>query len=228
GSGGTTAAADATAPSLFSALAFRYPFRRYQRLILEQAASGTQDHRYHIAAPPGAGKTIVGIELIRRFGQPAVVFAPTSIIQQQWCEKLAMFVANSEEVERISSTDPHHLAPINIFTYQLLAAPGEAQELVRGMARIRWMDQLLTDRQVTDPPAAQAPLEAPQENNPDAYARELAKRVLRVKHELLRGEKADVTAFLHPNALQLIDDLVAHGVQTIVLDECHHLLAYWA
>ena len=33
---------------------------------------------------------------------------------------------------------------------------------------------------------------------------------------------------LHPNARALIQALIDHGVRTIVLDECHHLLDYWA
>ena len=33
---------------------------------------------------------------------------------------------------------------------------------------------------------------------------------------------------LHPNARALVDRLVAHGVETVVLDECHHLLDHWA
>jgi hypothetical protein len=31
----------------------------------------TGDHRNHLVSPPGSGKTIVGLELIRRFGRPA-------------------------------------------------------------------------------------------------------------------------------------------------------------
>ncbi len=63
-------------------LAFQHPFRRYQRMVLDQAESAGADRRYHIVAPPGAGKTILGLELIRRIGEPAVVFAPTSTVQE--------------------------------------------------------------------------------------------------------------------------------------------------
>lgn len=33
---------------------------------------------------------------------------------------------------------------------------------------------------------------------------------------------------MHQNARALIDRLLAYGVRTVVLDECHHLLDYWA
>ena len=68
----------------FADLRFRYPFRRYQRMVLAMVdGQHVADHKLHIVAPPGAGKTIVGLELIRRFGRPAVVFCPTTTIQKQ-------------------------------------------------------------------------------------------------------------------------------------------------
>ena len=38
----------------------------------------------HIVAPPGSGKTLLGVELIRRVGKRALVLAPNQAIQQQW------------------------------------------------------------------------------------------------------------------------------------------------
>jgi superfamily II DNA or RNA helicase len=57
-----------------SELHLRHPFRKYQRQILDRVgASGGSDRKHHIVAPPGSGKTTVGLELFRRFGEPAVV-----------------------------------------------------------------------------------------------------------------------------------------------------------
>ena len=66
------------------------------------------------------------------------------------------------------------------------------------------------------------------EANPDAYRDELGKRVKRVRRDLLAADGATVYAYLHPNARALIDRIAAAGVGTVVLDECHHLLDYWA
>ena len=33
-------------------LNFRYPFRKYQRMILAQVEQAPKDHKYHIVAPP--------------------------------------------------------------------------------------------------------------------------------------------------------------------------------
>ncbi len=64
-------------------------------------------------------------------------------------------------------------------------------------------------------------------NEPYDPGREVSRRYRRVKRDFLQQAGAD-GPFLHPNARDLIDRIVALGVGTIVLDECHHLLDYWA
>jgi superfamily II DNA or RNA helicase len=212
-------------------LDFRYPFRKYQRMILGQIERATQDSKYHIVAPPGSGKTIVGIELIRQLGMPAVVFAPTTTIQAQWKEKVGMFLSDREDLDKITSLDPRNLADINIFTYQLISTPGEEQEREAEIALQVWAEELLQEGRAADEDAARARIETLRQNNPASYRAEIAKRYKRykrAKRRLLNERPDELGRFLHPNARNLIDRLVAHGVQTIVLDECHHLLDYWA
>jgi len=210
---------------------FRFPFRKYQRMILAQIEaeqSGPTDHKYHLVAPPGSGKTIVGIELINRFGAPAVVFAPTTTIQLQWREKVAMFTESGDQATALTSLDPKDLAHINIFTYQLISTPGESQQRVEDMALQKWADDLQFEGKSENEALAQERIDTLKQNNPQSYRRELAKRYNRGKRDLLRANDVDIEPFLHPNAVRLIHELVAHGVRTVVLDECHHLLDYWA
>jgi hypothetical protein len=160
--------------------------------------------------------------LIRRFDEPAVVFAPTATIQQQWCEEVGLFT--EDPMGDLFSREPGRLAPINVYTYQLISAPGESSELLRETARKMWLEELLK-REGVD---TRGRLETMRRNNPDAYIRELGRRASRAKRDLLRRGDAEVARFLHPNARALIDGLVDRGVKTVVLDECHHLLDYWA
>jgi superfamily II DNA or RNA helicase len=209
-----------------SSLQFRHPFRKYQRQILDQVeTSNANDRKHHIVAPPGSGKTIVGLELIRRFDEPAVVFAPTATIQQQWCEEVGLFTEGP--TSDLVSREPGRFAPINIYTYQLISAPGESRELLRETARKMWLEELLKREGISERDA-RGRLETMRRNNPDAYGRELGRRAGRAKRDLLRRDDADVACFLHLNASALIDGLVDRGVKTVVLDECHHLLDYWA
>lgn len=212
----------------FEKLAFRLPFRKYQRMILEQVVGKQTDHKYHLVAPPGAGKTIIGLELVRQLGAPAVIFTPTTTIQAQWNEKLGMFLESPEETRQFASMDPHLPAPIHIFTYQLISTPAEAQENIREAALVLWQEELIQEGQTVDLNAALVRLETIRQNNPEAYHKDLLRYTNRVKHALLHETDVNVEPFLHPNARQLIDELIASGVRTVVLDECHHLLDYWA
>jgi Type III restriction enzyme, res subunit len=157
-----------------SELRFRHPFRKYQRQILERVeVSGAAERKHHIVAPPGSGKTIVGLELIRRFGEPAVVFAPTATIQQQWCEEVGLFTGGP--TGGLVSREPGRFAPINVYTYQLISAPGESRELLRETARRMWLEELLKREGATEGDA-NSRLETMRRNNPDAYGKELGRR----------------------------------------------------
>ena len=213
----------------FASLRFSQPFWHYQELILDVVErQKDQDHKYHIVAPPGSGKTIVGLELVRRFGRPAVVFCPTTTIQQQWREKAALFTDDPDWVATHISMDPTQLAEINILTYQVLSTPGENLDFVERIAVERWVEELVQDNKAETVNAARERVVTLQASNPAAYRREVSKRYRRVKREFLRGGEFDGRRFLHPNARDLIDRIVALGTGTVVLDECHHLLDYWA
>lgn len=213
---------------MFKRLSFRYPFRKYQRMILEQVAAQQKDNKYHIVAPPGSGKTILGLELIRQFNTPAVVFAPTTTIQAQWYEKVGMFLDPADKVSEFACMEPDQRAPIHIFTYQLISTQAEAQEHIKESALLLWKEELVSDGQAADLEKAEERLSTLKQNNPQDYRKEIAKYTKRVKHKLLYEPDVDIEPFLHPNARKLIKELIQNGVQTIVLDECHHLLDYWA
>jgi superfamily II DNA or RNA helicase len=89
------------------------------------------DRRYHLVAPPGSGKTIIGLELVGRFGRPAVVFAPTTTIQVQWLDKLAMF---TPDPVTHGSRDARALGAVTALTYQVISTPDAATDALRDLA----------------------------------------------------------------------------------------------
>src|SRR5215470_3202124 len=98
-------------------LAFQGQWRRYQQLALDaferdRAAGRT---RTHVVAPPGSGKTLLGMEIVRRLGVPALVLAPNSAVQGQWLRAADRFGAPP------GVAAPDAAAPIACLTYQSLA-----------------------------------------------------------------------------------------------------------
>lgn len=213
-------------------LRFRYPFRKYQTMVLNQIAAivGTphDDRRYHIVAPPGSGKTIIGLELIRRFQRPALILAPTVAIQMQWYEKVRMFLPDDVPLEEWATTTPERAAPLQIFTYQRLAVQDPDRSFSESASRTEWAEEVIARGLAADPEEAQRYLDTLKAQNPTAYWREIRRRYPRLKRRLLREDPTQIARFLHPNALELIEQLVTQRIGVVVLDECHHLLDYWA
>src|SRR5699024_11227368 len=62
---------------------FCYSWRSYQAELL----SNLEDHLYnkhlHLVAPPGSGKTVLGLEVMRRLNKATLIVAPTLAIRNQ-------------------------------------------------------------------------------------------------------------------------------------------------
>lgn len=63
---------------------FRHPWRSYQARVLGNLDRHLEDRKLHIIAPPGSGKTVLGLEILRRIGKPGLVLSPTIAIRDQW------------------------------------------------------------------------------------------------------------------------------------------------
>ena len=70
-------------------LEFQGSWRSYQKRVLDEAEAYLKDGKVHVVAAPGAGKTTLGIELIRRAGKPCLILSPRIVIRQQWLERTA-------------------------------------------------------------------------------------------------------------------------------------------
>lgn len=216
----------------FPGMRFRYPWRTYQELALSRIAQFAEDpdtrhevDRLHLVAPPGSGKTILGIELARQRARPALVLSPTTTIAAQWRTQLALFLPDGMARE-VSSDDPRAPAAVTSLTYQRLGVLDAADDALRAAAQEAWITQLVDDDHVGDRGAAVTRIERMASDHPANHRRELA-RYLRAERRRLIDE-GGVLPLLHPNARALFDRLAAYGVGTIILDECHHLLDHWA
>ena len=105
---------------------FRGTFRECQLRVLEHAQEYLDDGKLHIVAAPGSGKTVLGLELIRRLGAPCLILSPTSAIRGQWGERLRdLFLDDLAELDALFSEDLRALKTVNSATYQALYAAAE-------------------------------------------------------------------------------------------------------
>lgn len=102
-------------------LKFEGQWRSYQKRVLDRADNYLKDKRIHIVAAPGSGKTTLGIELIRRLNQPALVLSPSINIRNQWIQRIAdAYLPETVNAEEVLSNNIRKPALITAITYQAL------------------------------------------------------------------------------------------------------------
>lgn len=100
-------------------LQFKYTWRNYQQEFLDGFQEHIKDEHLHVIAPPGSGKTILGLEILKRIGKPTLVLSPTLTIRNQWRSRLLEFFTVDGKFEDYSLNikSPDH---ITFSTYQSL------------------------------------------------------------------------------------------------------------
>lgn len=102
-------------------LEFKGIWRSYQERVLHHAEEYLSDNKVHIVAAPGSGKTTLGIELIRRLGNPCLILSPSITIRQQWISRMEEgFLKEGEDAKEWFSNDIRSARPITAITYQAL------------------------------------------------------------------------------------------------------------
>ncbi len=102
-------------------LKFKGTWRNYQQRVLNRFEDYKSDGKIHIVAAPGSGKTTLGIELIRRLDQPALILVPTITIRQQWIERIEEAFLNEDiDASLYLSEDLKDLKFITVSTYQAI------------------------------------------------------------------------------------------------------------
>ncbi|MBR3152913.1 MAG: DEAD/DEAH box helicase family protein [Clostridia bacterium] len=130
----------------------------------------------------GSGKTILGLELARRIGNPVIIFAPTVTIKKQWVSKFVKQFMKSDIVPDWISTDIYDLKFMNVVTYQALHY---------------------------------------------AYKRKKNKEAeIDDTDDVIEQEESIATEEII-KTYDIINELKAKNITTLVLDEAHHLKAEW-
>lgn len=117
---------------------FRFPWRPYQKRVLDNLDNYLKDKQLHIVAPPGSGKTVLGLEVVKRLNKPALILAPTITIRNQWAERLTSDFLQNQPFPNLSFSikEPNKLT---ISTYQGLHAAfkDNPEKLIANLRKLR-------------------------------------------------------------------------------------------
>ncbi len=193
------------------------------KIARRKLASGKR--RLHIVAPPGSGKTVLGLylwaECIR---QPALVLSPNSAIQAQWAARTDMFRVEDAAGD-VVSTSPDQPAMLTSLTYQAVTLPSRGGEDMDAGAIDLWQDKLIETEQAKDPDEAIVWIRDLKRHNPDYYKERLSAYRKQIRDAAaMAGGALDM---LHRSSLQTLQRLKRCGIGLIILDECHHLMGHW-
>ncbi|MDP6855995.1 MAG: DEAD/DEAH box helicase family protein [Candidatus Thalassarchaeaceae archaeon] len=191
-------------------------------IIQNQLDNGNK--RLHIVAPPGSGKTVLGLyvwsDIIRK---PTLVLSPNSAIQAQWAARTDLFELDGKD--DLISTSPHTPGLLTSLTYQSLTLPIRGNQEIDVAAREIWAEKLIEEGEASDFSSAENWQNDLCERNPDYFANRMS-----VYRKKARGENEsndDPLWELHSSSRGHIKRLQEVGVEFIILDECHHLLHHW-
>lgn len=195
---------------------FSGQWRRYQTLGLEafEADRAAGRPQTLLVAPPGSGKTVMGLEIVRRLDMPALVLCPSQTIQRQWNDQQALFGPRSDDVHAL--------------TYQAICQTSDPEGVLREAAERHWAQER-ADATGQRLPEVQAEAAGWGGQAAQRRDREVAHIVARLKRQAADGKLPDLPGhqLLSVNAMKRVRALRDAGVRVVVLDECHHLLSLW-
>ena len=192
------------------------------KVIIPQLDAGAT--RLHVVAPPGSGKTILGLyvwsDLVKK---PALVLSPNSAIQAQWAARTSLFDLDGKD--EFVSTDPKKPGLLTSLTYQSITAPGKGGEDIEKQALITWSEKLISEGEAHDYESTESWLNDLKKKNPDYYNERLS--TYRKKVRDIIAKDGDAISILSASARENLERLKKVGIGLIILDECHHLMHHW-
>jgi superfamily II DNA or RNA helicase len=129
---------------------FRKPWRSYQQRVLSDLEGHLDDRHLHVIAAPGSGKTVLGLEVMRRLNRPALILSPTVAIRDQWVDRfVGLFLEHANGVPDWISRDIRRPRFLTVSTYQGLHSvyageqEDDADQRPRPNARVAGREELL-------------------------------------------------------------------------------------
>lgn len=206
-------------------MSYRRPLRRYQQLAVDafERARADGQRRAYLVLPPGAGKTVLGLEIARRLGNKTLALCPNTAVQSQWLRQWQDF----QPVLITAGHDTSLESPITALTYQAICDLDTDDATLDERALALWREEIESDGGLA-PDEAEARLRALAAAAGERYRADLSHFRGKARTLLARGgDRAELLALLHSNGRAVIEAMKSSGPWTLLLDECHHLLEMW-
>lgn len=97
---------------------FKYSWRKYQQRVLDELQDHLTDRHLHVIAPPGSGKTVLGLEVAIRLNKPTLILAPTIAIRNQWIQRFCELFLQTNLTPDWISRDIRNPKFMTVVTYQ--------------------------------------------------------------------------------------------------------------
>ena len=183
-----------------------------------------QGKHLHIVAPPGSGKTVLGLyvwsDLVRK---PTLVLSPNSAIQAQWAARTDLFELDGKD--EFISTDPENPGLLTSLTYQSITMPKHGGESLDESAIELWIKSLIVKKEAIDDESALAWIEDLRSKNSKYFDDRISVYRKKVRDDFAQHGNALWT--LSESSRKTLQRLKKVGIGLIILDECHHLLHHW-
>jgi superfamily II DNA or RNA helicase len=101
---------------------FIYSWRKYQQRVLNELDNHLKDRHLHVIAPPGSGKTVLGLEVVLRLNKPTLILAPTIALKDQWIQRFCELFLQTHLIPDWISRDICNPKFMTVATYQGLHA----------------------------------------------------------------------------------------------------------
>jgi superfamily II DNA or RNA helicase len=101
---------------------FKYSWRKYQQQVLDDLQDHLTDGHLHVIAPPGSGKTVLGLEVAIQLNKPTLILAPTIAIRNQWIQRFCELFLQTTQTPDWISRDIRNPKFMTVVTYQGLHA----------------------------------------------------------------------------------------------------------
>lgn len=101
---------------------FKYSWWKYQQRGLDELQEHLTDKHLHVIAPPGSGKTVLGLEVAIRINKPTLILSPTIAIRNQWIQRFCELFLQTAKTPDWISRDIRNPRFMTVVTYQGLHA----------------------------------------------------------------------------------------------------------